>query len=259
MKGVYSKEAIHSVVESLKAMSSVFSNDVHVVYESEEDAIYIGVANSRKSIRALFKLNTSDLINNYQATVKDIGLWDAKQFVNILGKYESDIYSDEVLVEADDRKLVITCGKEKTDYYTSPLHLFTEIRLNQRRLKTENLTNACSFTLNGIDLKKLMTNINVFDDQDQITLKGVEGTKEVTVSLSSSSGSVYNRNDSVIEDVEVSTSFELRFPKTDIKGLLSCNDSFEITVFVGKKSVVEAAYSKNNYDMRFYFSPLSDV
>ena len=88
MKGVYSKEAIHSVVESLKAMSSVFSNDVHVVYESEEDAIYIGVANSRKSIRALFKLNTSDLINNYQATVKDIGLWDAKQFVNAkMGDY----------------------------------------------------------------------------------------------------------------------------------------------------------------------------
>jgi len=255
MKGVYTKTAIQSVVEPLKAMSSVFNNEVHVVYENEDDAMYIGVMNSTKSIRAMFKLNVAGLIDQYGASVAEVGIWDVKQFINVFGKYQNDIYSEDVTVESGDRKLVIKCGKERTDYYTSSLNLFDSIRLKVRKFKTDKLTEACSFRLQGVTLKKILTNISVFSQQDKISFSGEKGKNEVMVELSCTGGGAFNKNTFVLEDVEVKETFKFVYPKSDIKGLLTCNDYFDLNIFVGAKEMMQASYSKNNYDMNFYFSP----
>jgi len=257
MKGIYTKSAIKNVVEPLKAISSVFANDVHVVYENEPDAMFIGVTNQNKTIRSLFKLNVSDLIGEYGIPATEIGIWDVKNFTDILGKYQSDIYTEDVTVDCDGKKMTITCGKERTEYYTTELHLFDDIRFKQRNFKSGSLDKACGFRLEGADLKKIITNINVFSTQNQIEFVGKKGDDFVTVKISSDSG-VFNRNELIIENVNVDFDFKMRFPKTDFKGLFLCNDYFDFNIYTGRKSVVEALYSKNEYDMNFYFSPIDD-
>jgi len=258
MKGVYSKRAICSVVEPLKAISNVFNNtSVHVVYEMEDDTIHISTMNEKKSVYAMYELDAKNAIDSYEPATKEIGIWDVKQFVNILGKYDNDIYSEEVKVECEDKKLVISCGDETTDYYLSQLHLFESSRSKNRRLKTDSLTEAAVFEMSGVDLKRLLTNINVFDDQNELTLSGKKG-EGVVVRLSSSQGTVYNKNEMKFPDIEVKEDFVQKFPKSDFKGLLVCNGSFKFSVFTGKKEVVNAYYEKDDYKLNFYFAPLAD-
>jgi hypothetical protein len=258
MKGVYSKEAIRSIVEPLRAISSVFSNiSVHVVYEMEDETIHISTMNQKKSVFAMYELKAKKIIENYQPLIKEIGIWDVKQFVNILGKYENDIYANDVTIDCQKEKLVISCGNETTDYYLSQLHLFEDSKGKARKLKTDVLTEAAKFELAGVDLKKVLANINVFDDQNQLTLVGVKG-KGVIVRLTSESGSVFNKNEMTLADVEVKEDFTLKYQKADFKGLLVCNNKFNFTVYTGKKQIVNATYEKDNYTMNFYFAPLVD-
>lgn len=256
MKGVYSKKAISNIVDPLKAISNVFNNtSVHVVYEMEDDSIHISTMNQKKSVYAMYELDASKTIKDYDPKSKEIGIWDVKQFINIFGKYNSDIYEGDVTVDCEDKKLVISCGDEMTDYYLSQLHLFEGSRSKTRKLKTESLTEAAKFELSGVELKRLLTNINVFEDQDEITLSGKKG-KGVTVRLSSSQGTVFNKNEMKLADIEVKEDFSQKFPKNDFKGLLVCNGSFDLSVYTGKKEVVNASYQKDDYTMNFYFSPL---
>jgi hypothetical protein len=261
MKGVYSKKAIASVVDPLKAILNVFNNtSVHVVYESESESVHISVVNQKKSVYAMYELKATEIINEYEAPREEIGIWEVGQFVNILGKYTDDVYADEVIIDFDEaqkNKMVITCGDDTTEYFLAQLHLFQDTRGKARKLKTSSLTEACKFELAGVDLKKLMTNINVFDEQDELTLIG-DKTDGVKVRLSSSSGTVFSKNEAKIEGVEVEDEFELKFPKADFKGLLKCNGSFDFTVYTGKKQIVNANYERDNYTMDFYFAPLAD-
>jgi hypothetical protein len=258
MKGTYSKKAIGSVVDPLKAISNVFNNTaVHVVYEMEDETVHISTTNEKKSVYAMYELDAKEAIEGYEPATKEIGIWDVKQFVNILGKYDNDIYTEDVKIDCEDKKLVISCGDEITDYYLSQLHLFDGSRSAHRKLKTDSLTEAANFELTGVDLKKLLTNINVFEDQNEITIIGKEG-EGVTVRLSSSQGTVSNKNELKFPNIEVKANFSQKFPKSDFKGLLVCNGTFQITVYTGKKDVVNAYYEKDNYKLNFYLSPLVD-
>jgi hypothetical protein len=261
MKGVYSKKAIASVVDPLKAILNVFNNtSVHVVYESESKSIHISVVNQKKSVYAMYELKADEIIEDYEAPRTEIGIWEVNQFVNILGKYIDDVYADQVIIDFDEKqqnKMIITCGDETTEYFLAQLHLFNDTRCKARKLKTDTLTKACEFELSGVDLKKLTTNINVFDEQDEITLIGSKD-EGVKVRLSSSSGTVFSKNESKLREVEVEDEFELKFPKADFKGLLKCNGSFDFTVYTGKKQIVNANYERDNYKMDFYFAPLAD-
>jgi hypothetical protein len=102
-----------------------------------------------------------------------------------------------------------------------------------------------------------MKKIDVFDEQDELTLIGnkEEGVK---VRLSSSSGTVFSKNEAAMDGVSVEDDFELKFPKSDFKGLLKCNGSFDFTVYTGQKQIVNANYERDNYTMDFYFAPLAD-
>jgi hypothetical protein len=258
MKGIYDKAAIRSVVEPLKAISSVFSNTpVHVVYENSEDTMFISVVKKPK-IYAIYELKAKEVIRDYEPCSAEVGIWDVNQFINILGKYENDVYVDDVIIECADNKLVLSCGNEETDYYTAQLHLFDDSRGKIRRLKTESLTEACKFNLSGAELKKLKMNISVFDIQDEVTFFGKKGQNSITARLSSSGGNVFNKNESKLNNVPVTADFNLKFLKQDIKGLLSCNDTFDFGVYVGQKNIISASYAKNAYTMNFYFAPIAE-
>ena len=255
MKGVYTKDAIRSIVEPLKAINDVFdSNVAHVVYECGDDNMFISIQNPNGSVRAMWELNVDGVIGGYENTVSELGIYDIKQFMNIFGKYLMPIYEDEVTVECTDKRVEITCGKEKSVYSASPLHLFTETRGKSRRLKVEALTEAAKFRLEGPAFQKLKTNINVFDTQDTLTLSGKKGGT-LKVTLKTADGSSTNVSESEIDGVDVQDDFSLNFKKEDIKGLFGCNDEFEIGVYTGAKQIISASYGKNNYEMRFYFAP----
>jgi hypothetical protein len=254
MNGVYDKKAIRSIVKPLKDLSSVLNNNaVHVVYENTEDKINFSIDN--KKVIAIYELNAKDVIKNYEPKMPEVGIYYVQPFINILGKYENDIYTDDVIINCDKNKLDIDCGDEHSDYFLGDLYLFEGIRAKFKRLKTEKLTEACKFKLEGTTLKKFKMNISVFDTQDEITFVGKKGDNHITVRLSSSSGSVFNKNESKIP-VEVKEDFNLKYMKNDIKGLLSCNDSFDMTVFIGAKQLLNATYGDEHYTLNFFFSPL---
>jgi hypothetical protein len=256
MKGVYNKEAVRAIVEPLKAITEVFDNNVaHVVYECEDDSMHISIQNPNGSVRAMWEMKTDGIVNSYANPVKEIGIYETKQFMNIFAKYLMPIYEDEIEVEVSDKRLEISCGKEKSGYATSPLHLFSETRGKVRRLKVETLTEATKFTLTGSQYEKLKTNMNVFDVQDTVTFSGKKGGI-LKVVLKTADGSSPNVSELEIDGVEVTEDFELNYKKSDIKGLISCHNEFEIGIYTGAKQIIGATYEKNNYAMRFYISPL---
>lgn len=257
MKGVLNKKAINSIVEPLKAISTVFENNVHVVFENESKEIFVCVCNKSKGIYSICKLNAAEFIENFESTTNEIGIWDVKTFIDILAKYGNDIYTDNVNINCDGKKLMISCGKENTDFYLGQLHLFQDYRTN-RTLNMKKFTEACTFTLDGATLKKMIMNFGVFAEQDIFTLTGEKGANELTVTLSTHSSALFNRNRSVIDNVEIHESFDLNFQRATIKGLLSCNNSFEFTVFKGEPSIIQATYKKDNYDMKFYVTQISN-
>jgi len=252
MKGVYKKQAIRDIVEPLKALTSVFENNVHVVYENSPTSIIISVKGI--GVRAVYELKASEIIDEYDCPVKEVGIWEVKQFISILGKYLSDIYVDDVIIEPAREKLTISCGNEHTEYYLSDLSLFTDSRNPTRTLNTQSLTEACSFTLSGSELKKISNNISVFDEQDIFTIKS-NADKKVKIRLSCSKA-VKNNLESVIDSVKSAESFSLNYNKSMIKGLMSCNDEFNIKVFLGAKNIIEVSYKKENYSMTFYLAPI---
>jgi hypothetical protein len=258
MDGIYNKSAIANLVDPLKAISNVLGNkSVHVVYENEDDSMFISTVNAEKSVFAMHELKAKECIENYSVGKEELPIWDTKFFIEIIAKYQNDIYTDDVEVKTQDNKIIISCGDETSEFFLGQASLFETTRCKFRTLKTNSLTEAAKFTLDGVNLKKLLNNINVFVDQDEITFLGQEGDDHITVRLSSSSGTVFNKNESKIEGVSVSDSFEMKFPKESIKGLIGCNNSFSLAVYTGKKRLINASYEKESYKMNFYFSPLS--
>jgi len=258
MKGVYNKKAISCIVDPLKAISSVLNGKgVHIVFENSDDSIFISIVNPMKSVYAMYELEASKVITDYEASIKEIAIWDVKNFIDILGKYQNEIYVEDVVISGDESPILITCAEETTDFHLSDISLLADSHCRFKRLKTETLTEACIFDMEGIQIKKLLNNISVYTDLDQLTLSGVEGTNEIKVKLASSSGSIYTKVHTKIENIEVKKDFEMDFPKDDIKGLLGCNDKLQFTVYIGKKNIIQATYSKDNYKMLFYFVPLS--
>jgi len=259
MKGIYNKEAISAIIDPLKAISSVFGGkEVHVVYENSENDMFISAQNKKRSVRAMYELDVNKVVKDYSVAVKEAGIWDVKQFIDQFGKYSSDLYTQDVVMDVVENRLVIKCDDETTNFYLGQLDLFKETRTSVRKLNTSTLTEACAFTLRGTQLKKLITNISVYYDLDQVTFVGESGNDYMTVKLSSASSTLFNDFTLQIRDVKVNANFNLKFMKEDFKGLLGCNDSFDFTVFTGPKSIVNVNYARDHYTMRFYFSPLGD-
>lgn len=259
MKGIYSKKAIINLVEPLKAISSVYSSTVPVVYENDAEAIFIGSIDENKSIFTFYNLKAKEIIQNYENPIKDIGIYDVKQFIHILHKYCNNIYVDDVNIEPIDNKLVITCGNETIEYYLTELTMIEQYRSKVKRLKTELLTKACQFELAGSNLKKFSMNLGLFNgDDEEVNLSSNTKTNSIAVKIYSSMSANQNKISMDFTDIgEIKASFNVRFLKKVFEGLLGCNDKFNITVYTGDKTVLEVSYEKEFYDMKFYLIPLA--
>jgi hypothetical protein len=260
MKGTLSKDSIKSIVDPLKAMSSVLDSQtdaVHVIYECEEDAVYIGAVNAAKSAYAMYKLDADKAIDNYTPIKEEIGIWDVQEFIRVIGNYQNSFYKDDVKIDMgkSDVKMNIKCGKDSTEYYTSQLHL---IEKGKRALKTDKLTSAVTFTLEGDELDKLRKNIDVFSTLDAVRITGKAGGTELTCKLYATQSSVKTSSNTGIEVDAITEDINIVFPKKEFKGLLACNSKFDITLYVGKKNLGGFSYERDNYEMKFYIAPITE-
>lgn len=259
MKGTISKTNIKSIVDPLKAMSSVLdsqTDSVHVVYECEDDAVYIGAVNATKTAYAMYKLDAPNAIENYLPAKEEIGIWDVQEFIRVVGNYQNSFYKDNVDIDLiNETQLNIQCGKDCTEYYTSQLHL---IEKGKRALKTEKLTSAVSFTLEGDELDKLRKNIDVFSELDAVRITGKEGSSELSFKLFAQQTSVKTSSNTVVSVDEISEDIDITFPKKELRGLLACNSAFNVTLYTGKKNLGGFSYDKDNYEMKFYIAPISE-
>jgi hypothetical protein len=258
MKGTIDKKNIKSIVDPLKAMSSVLdsqTDSVHVVYECEDDAVYIGAVNAPKTAYAMYKLDAQKAIENYKPAMEEIGIWDVQEFIRVIGNYQNSFYKDNVDIDVGEIKLNIQCGKDSTEYYTSQLHL---IEKGKRALKTSALNSAVSFTLEGDELDKLRKNIDVFSELDAVKITGKAGSSELSFKLHAQQTSVKTSSTTVVNVDEIAEDINITFPKKELKGLLACNSTFEVTLYTGKKNLGGFSYDKDNYEMKFYIAPISE-
>ena len=258
MKGIYTKKAIMNLVEPLKAISSVYSSTVPIVYENDSETIFIGSIDENKSIFTFYNLKAKEIIQNYENPIKDIGINDVKQFIHILHKYCNNIYTDDVTIEPIDNRLVITCGNETVEYYLTELTMIEQYRSKVKRLKTELLTKACEFELSGSNLKKFIMNLGLFDgDDEEVNLSSNMKTNNITVKIHSSMSANQNKVSMNITDIgEIKAAFNVKFMKKVFEGLLGCNDKFNVIVYTGDKTILEVSYEKEFYNMKFYLIPL---
>lgn len=258
MKGTLDKNSIKSLVEPLKAMSSVLDTQqdgVHVVLESENESIHIGAVNATKTAYAMYELDAKKAIDGYAPAKDEIGIWDVQEFIRVLGNYQNSFYKSNVDIDmVDDVKLNIKCGKDNTQYYTSQLHL---IEKGKRALRTDKLNTAVTFTLGGDELAKLRKNMDVFSDLDAVRITGKKGDAELTFRLHAQATSVKTTSNSVVTVDEVTDDIDIVFSTKELKGLLSCNTSFDVTLYTGPKNIGGFCYNKDNYDMKFYLAPMS--
>lgn len=259
MKGTLSKANIKSIVDPLKAMSSVLdshTDSVHIAYECEDDAVYIGAVNSTKSAYAMYKLDAPKVIVGYEPARSEIGIYEVQEFIRIIANYQNSFYKEDVKIDmSSDVKLNITCGKDSTEYYTASLHT---IEKGKRALKTDKLSTATTFTLSGDELDKLRKNIDVFSELDAVRIVGKAGETELSCKLYSTQTSVKTSSNTVISVNEIAEDVNIIFPKKELKGLLACNSTFDVTLYNGKRSLGGFVYSKDNYEMKFYIAPISD-
>lgn len=259
MKGIYDKTALHNLIEPLKAISDVYSTAVPVVYECDDDGIFIGTIDENKSIFVFHNFKAKEFIKDYQNPIKEIGIHDVKQFIHILQKYCDKAYTEDVSIEPIDNKLVINCGNETLEYYLTDLSMIGQFRSKVRRMRSEILTKACEFELSGIDLKKLSSNVGIFNkDADEVSLSSNRKTNEIVVKIYSSMSANHNKVSMRIGGIgTISEAFDMRFKKEVFEGLLDCNDKFNIVIYTGNKNIIEVTYAKEAYDMKFYLVPLA--
>jgi len=248
-----------NLVEPLKAISSVYSSTVPIVYENDSEAIFIGSIDENKSIFTFYNLKAKEIIQNYENPIKDIGINDVKQFIHILHKYCNAIYTDDVTIEPIDNKLVITCGNETVEYYLTELTMIEQYRSKVKRLKTELLTKSCEFELSGSNLKKLIMNLGLFDgNEEEVNLSSNLKTNNIAVKIYSSMSANQNKISMNISDIgEIKEAFNMKFMKSVFEGLLGCNDKFNMVVYTGDKTILEVSYEKEFYNMKFYLIPLA--
>lgn len=262
MKGIYDKTAIFNVVKPLKAMASVLQggkNKLRVVFESEEDGVYVSLVSQTGTVYILFKLNPADLIKDFEPT-EDVGIWDVKQFMDIMDKYSDDIYSDDLEIDRESRKLIISCGNEKTELVLGEPSIFAETRLPKRNFESGKFNEGASFGLDDVELKKIIKNMSVFSDLDRITFKGNEGDTYASIILTSSNASIKNKNVSRIEGVPISSDFEIAILKGELLGFLNSFPEFNFEMLTSeRRNCVVGTYQNSQYQMKCIFNEITNA
>jgi hypothetical protein len=258
MKGkLKDKKAIASILDPLKALSEVLgsNNDcVHVVYECNDNMVSIRATDSEKSNFAMYDLKADEVFDGYTQVSNEIGIWNVPEFINILNLY-NDIDLDFTETDNQVNKFIINSEMTgKTEYYASHVNLISK---GHKRLKTESMENPVSFTLKSDKLTQLKSAFGVFVDLDIVELSGTEGSNTIDVNIRKSDGGKKDNFTTKIHDIEVKKSFKINLPKTDLKSLLNCNNTFDVNIFILKdRGIAEFKYERDHYTMKFYIVPI---
>ena len=249
MIGKIKIDNIGSILDPLSSIEKVLNdgNDgAHIVYEFEDDAVFIAARDILGNNFAIYELDANEVFEDYKNPKCEIGVWDVVDFTNKL-----DLFDEDFEISHDGKNLFEAKNDSDTlsFYGCDP----SEVKKGKRKLKTDVLDIGASLVINTI-VPKLKGAITSYVGQDNMVFEGNKKTGEVTISIV---GDIKNSNSykSTLKNIPVENDFKLVFSKSEIKKVLSCNDEFAITFFTGAKNIAEFSYERDNYKMKFYISP----
>jgi hypothetical protein len=252
------KESIQSLVEPIESSSKIFNAlklPTSFIQEFDDDGIYVGNSDEDNTVLVSYRINVESVFNDYEVIKDKVGIWDTNQFTKIFKKYLKLYDSDkDIQIDFQDNKYIISSGSEEDIFHTaSP----KQIRQGSRGIDTSKLTEVCSFDLEGTDLLRILSNIDVYTEQNTVSFVGNAEDGKILVKVHSPDVPNQNSGSSTVDDAEVSSDFSIDIGKIKIKSVLETNDKFTLRLYAlrGKPMVLHFYYDKGGYDMNYYISP----
>jgi hypothetical protein len=252
------KSSIQSIVEPIESASKIYTGlglDPAFVQEFDADSIHVCCVDEDNTIFVTYRLNTANIFDSYEVKKDKIGIYDTAQFTKLFKKYMKFYNEDQkVSIDYEDGKYCLTYGQEKDIFHTCSI---TQVRRGNRGFDTSAMSCLAKFQLEGDNLSKILTNIGIYAQQTTVTFNGSAEGSHIQCLISSPDKEYQNYGSFYIEGIEIETDFTIRFAKNKIKGVLECNDKFDVALYSVKKGpcLGHFTYSKNDYDMNFYLAP----
>jgi len=225
MLGKITVDKVGSIVDPLRALNDVLkdkTDGVHIVYEFEEDRVFVGARNASGDCYGMYELNVKNVVEGYEKSVDEIVIYDVGDFVNKI-----NLFDDDFNISFDEESLLtLSNDTDDANFYSSDITL---IKKGKRKLKTTALDIGAKLEFSEV-IPKIQKAIASYVGQDTITFEGNSRTNEVIIKISSDQRKS-NSYKTVIKDVEVENDFSTSFQKDQIKSVLSCNDGFDVTFF----------------------------
>ena len=247
-----------ALVEPIESSSKIFNAlklSTSFVQEFDEDGIYVGNADKDNTVLVSYRINVSDVFEEYEIIKDKIGIWDTNQFTKIFKKYLKSYDGDDAIhIDFQDNKYIISSSSEEDVFHTASVK---QIRQGSRGVDTSQLKELCEFDVEDSDLIRILSNIDVYNTQEVVTFVGDSETGEIMVKVHSPDVPNQNSGSSVIKDADISSDFEVNFGKTKIKCVLETNDGFRVKLYAyrGVPNIMHFYYDKGGYDMNYYISP----
>jgi len=254
MKGTFKtlKDIKSSITEPLKALKSVLDGEkgVHIVYNFNKEGIVINAKNDTNSAFAVFNLDTSKVIDEYEVVDSKMGIYNVSEFISI---FDKGLFNEDVNVSLDNGRLKISSGDAYLEYITSDVEVIKEGKGSFKN--DDTIETVVEFNLSGKDLHDLKVAASILADHKTIIFSGSVDDNKINVEVANTQ--VKNRHSykSVINGSTNMMDFVAMLPKSELEGLFSCNDTFAVRIHKKidkEKYLGEFSYRKENYDMEFY-------
>lgn len=262
MRGVLkNKDCIKSLVDPLDIMTRVFQgigSKIQFRYEFTDDSILLSNVDKDQSLFVNYKLHVKSVFDDYNIIQKEIGVWDTTQYIKLLKKYGSNFYTKDskVKFDFDVNKFKISCGRDTDTFFTcSP----DGLAKNKHDFDTSSLDEIIKFKLEGVNLMKLLSNMDIYTIQDTVVFSGSPG-EEVKATVCSYDKPNQHEATSIFEGVTTDNPFRISFVKTKLKSILESNDSFSVVIYsTPKKNLMGRFMIENDqYFMSLALAPRKD-
>lgn len=255
------KDCIKSLVDPLDVMIRVFQGigtKIQFRYEFTEDSVLLSNVDKDQSLFVNYKLRVSSVMDDYSIIQKEIGIWDTAPFIKILKKYGSNFYAKDAKIkfDFDVNKFKISCGKDTDTFYTcSPEGLAK----NKHDFDTSTLDELIKFKLEGINLMKLLSNIDIYTIQDTVVLSGSPG-EEIKATVCSHDKPNQHESTTTFDGIVTENPFRIAFTKDKLKAILESNDTFNVVVLSSPKKNLMGRFMIENdhYFMSLALAPRKD-
>ena len=242
-------------IESASKIFNALKLPTSFIQEFDDDGIYVGNSDEDNTVLVSYRINVESVFTDYEVIKDKIGIWDTTQFTKIFKKYLK-LYDDDndIQIDFQDNKYIISSGSEEDVFHTASTK---QIRQGSRGIDTSKLTETCCFDLEGTDLVRILSNIDVYTEQGTVTFTGSSEDGRILTKVHSPDVPNQNSGSSTVEDANVESDFSMDFGKIKIKSVLETNDKFKIRLYSlrGKPTILHFYYDKGGYDMNYYISP----